>query len=86
MDKQTNIDILYNISLDRLDTQIKRIDGIDTKIGMTFGLSNGIIAALVAFIAFLIPPIPLLVLVFATLTAAAYIATLIILFLAYKGG
>lgn len=86
MDKQTNIDILYNISLDRLDTQIKRIDGIDAKIGMTFGLSNGITVALVAFTAFLSPPIPLLVLVFATLTATAYIATLIVLFLAYKSG
>lgn len=84
MEKQTNIDILYQIAVDRLDAQLKRVDGIDAKIGMTFGLTNGITAALVAFITFIPHPVPQLVLIFAILTALAYLVTLILLFFAYR--
>lgn len=86
MEQRTNIDILYYIALDRLNAQIKRMDGIDVKIGVTFGLANGVIAALVAFAAFLTHPVSRLVLVFATLSAVAYIITLILLFFAYRWG
>ena len=86
MEKRTNIDILYQIAIDRLDAQIKRMDGIDTKIGMTFGLTNGITAALAAFIAFLPRSVSELVLIFATLTAVAYLVTLVFLYFAYRWG
>lgn len=84
MEKQTNIDILYHIAIDRLATQIKSIDSIDTKIGVTFGLTNGITAALAAFITFLTRPVPQVVWIFATLTAVAYVVTLVLLFFAYR--
>ena len=86
MERRINIDILYQIAVNRLDTQIKRIDGVDYKIGITFGLTNGIIAALVAFIAFSTRPVSQLELIFATLTAVAYAITLVCLFFAYRGG
>ena len=82
-----NIDVLYQIAIDRLDAQIKRIDGIDAnKIGMTFGLTNGITASLVAFITFIPRPVPQLVVIFATLAAIAYVVTLVFLFFAYRRG
>lgn len=84
MEKRTNIDILYQIAIDKLDAQIKRIDGIDTKIGVTFGLTNAIIAALVALVTFITRPVPQLVLIFAILSAVSYLVTLIFLFFAYR--
>ena len=86
MEKQTNIDVLYQIAVDRLDAQLKRVDGADTKIGVTFGLTNGITAALAAFITSISHPVPQLVLIFATLVAIAYLVTLILLFFAYRYG
>ena len=86
MEKRTNIDILYQIAIDRLDAQIKRINGIDTKIGMTFGLTNGITAALVVFIVFLPRPISQSVLTLTILTGVAYAVTLSFLFFAYRWG
>lgn len=86
MDKRTNIDILFQIATNRLETQIKRIDGIDTKIGVIFGLANGIIAVLVVFITFLPHPVPLLALISVILTVVAYFITLALLYLAYRWG
>lgn len=86
MEKRTDIDILYQITIDRLNTQIKRMDGIDTKIGMIFGLTNGITATLVVFMTFLPRPVSQLVLIFTTLTAVAYVVTLVFLFFAYRWG
>lgn len=82
--EEKNIDILYQIALDRLDAQIKRVDGIDQKIGVTFGLTNGITAALVIFITSISRPVPQLVSIFVTLTAVAYLVTLLLLFFAYR--
>ncbi len=84
MEERTNIDILYEIAIERLDAQIKRIDGVDNKIGVTFGLTNAIVAALVAFIVLLPPPVPQLVSILATLSASSYLVTLIFLFFAYR--
>lgn len=84
MEKRTNIDILYQIAINRLDAQIKSIDSIDTKIGITFGLTNGITAALVAFVTFLPRPVSQLVLISVTLTAFAYLVTIVLLFFAYR--
>jgi len=84
MEERTNIDILYEIAIERLDAQIKRIDGVDNKIGVTFGLTNAIVAALVAFIVLLPPPVPRLVSILATLSACSYLVTLIFLFFAYR--
>lgn len=84
MEERTNINILYEIAIERLDAQIKRIDGVDNKIGVMFGLTNAIVAALVAFIVLLPSPVPQLVSIFATLSAFTYLVTLIFLFFAYK--
>ena len=86
MEKQTSIDILYEITISRLRLQLDRIDGIDTKIGVIFGLTNGIVVALVAFVTFVHRPVPQLALIFTILSALAYVATLILLFFAYRGG
>lgn len=84
--QQTNIDILYQMAINRLDAQFKRIDGADTKIGVTFVISNAITAALASFIASIQQPVPQFVLIFAILAGIAYVVTLLLLFLAYRGG
>lgn len=81
--KQTNIDILYQMVIDRLDAQIKRVDGADTKIGVIFVITNTITAALASFMTLIPKPIPLVVLIFAILAATAYVVTLSFLFTAY---
>lgn len=86
MEKRTNIDILFQIAIERLDAQIKRVDGADTKIGVIFGLTNGLIAALGAFVVFLKYPITWPVLVFITLTGVTYIIVLVLLYRAYRWG
>ena len=89
MEKQTSIDILYQMAIDRLNAQIHRIDGIDSKIGITFGLTNAITATLVAFMAFATnpsEPFSKLVLSFLILTILSYVITLAILFFAYHHG
>lgn len=80
----TSIDILYKMAVERLNTQIKTIDGIDHKIGVTFTLANVITAAAAAFITQIPRPVPQLVIIFIVLSAVAYITTLLFLFLAYK--
>lgn len=84
MEENTNSDILYEIAIDRLNAQIKTIDGIDQKIGVTFGLANGITAALIALIAFMQKPIQQSVLAFIGLSIAMYLCTLVLLFFAYR--
>lgn len=84
MERRTNINILYEIAIDRLNTQIKTIDGIDNKIGITFGLANGITASLIAFVALITKPVPQLTLIFVILSFIAYVITLFLLFFAYK--
>ena len=86
MEERTNIDIIYRIAINRLDAQIKRVDGIDYKIGVTFGLTNGITAVLVAFITFIPHPVPLLALIFTILTIVAYFVILGFLYYAYSWG
>ena len=86
MEERTNIDILYQTAIDRLDAQLKRVDGADIKIGAMFGISNGITAALVSFITSIPRPVPQLVVIFATLAAIAYVVTLVFLFFAYRWG
>ena len=82
-DVHMSIDVLYEVALDRLDAQIRRIDGIDHRLGMTFGLANGILAALVAFMVFATPPIPQTVLIFTRVSAASYGVSLFFLCFAY---
>ena len=84
MERKTSSDIFYEIAINRLNVQIERIDGIDTKIGVTFGLTNGITATLIAFITFIPRPVTQLVSTFAILAASAYVATLVLLFFAYR--
>jgi hypothetical protein len=87
MQKQANsVDILCDLALDRLDAQLKRIDGMDTKIGVTFGLTNGIIAALAAFITLIPHPLSEVTFIFGILAAVAYVVTLVFLFFAYRWG
>ncbi|MFC1908969.1 hypothetical protein ACFLXD_03820 [Chloroflexota bacterium] len=83
MESKTNIDTLYQIAIDRLSAQVKTIDGIDTKIGVTFGLASGLVAALVAFVTSISKPIHELVIIFIILSACAYAATLVLLYIAY---
>lgn len=84
MEKRVSIDVLYEIAINRLREQIKRIDGLDARLGAYFGLTNGITAALVAFVIFVDRPIPQLVQILASLTAASYVATLVLLYIAYQ--
>lgn len=84
MERRTNIDILYETAIDRLSAQVKTIDGIDTKIGVTFGLASGLVAALTVFVTSIPKPIHKLVLIFIILSACAYAATLVLLYIAYK--
>lgn len=84
MQTETNIDILYQMAIDRLNDQFKRIDGADSKIGVTFGLTNGLAAALIAFITLCPSQLTTAVLIFAILSSLAYITTLILLFIAYR--
>ena len=84
MEKRTNTDILYEIAIERLNEQIKTIDGIDNKIGITFGLANGIIAALIAFIALIKLPVSQPVIIVIGLSIFAYLITLVFLFYAYR--
>ena len=86
MERKTNIDVLYEIALDRLSTQVKTIDGADTKIGVIFGLTNGLIATLGAFVVLLKCPITWLVFVFIFLTGVSYVIILLLLYGAYRWG
>lgn len=78
-----SIDILYEVALDRLNAQIRRIDGIDNRLGVTFGLANGIIAALAAFVILARPPIPPTVTILTRVCFASYVISLVFLCLAY---
>lgn len=84
MRQTTSIDVYYQMAIDRLEAQIKRMDGVDNKIGMIFGLTNGITAALVVAVTSLTRPIMQPSLILAILTFAAYVCTLVILYCAYK--
>ena len=86
MDKQSSIDVLYDIAIERLQNQIKRIDGADTKIGIIFGLTNGLAAALGAFVVLLQGSVTWLVFIFIVLSGFSYIFTLILLYFAYRWG
>jgi len=86
MEKQTSIDILYDVAIEKLQNQIKRIDGADAKIGIIFGLTNGLTAALGAFIFLLQYSITWIVFIFIVLSGVSYIFTLILLYFAYRWG
>ena len=74
------------MALNRLDAQLKRVDGADTKIGATFAITNAMTAALAAFVTSIPQPIPQSVLIPAILTAITYAVTLLFVFLAYRWG
>lgn len=88
--QQSSIDILYDICMERLKAQIGHINGIDTKIGILFGLSNGILIALIGFVTQLGAPTPnvalYIVIIFTIGSLLAYIVSLILLFFSYKIG
>ncbi len=89
MEARTSIDILYDLVLDRLHTQITRVDGIDTKIGIVFGLANAVVGFLVVVLSSAVAngqSASGLVIALAILTAITYIATLVLLFFAYRWG
>lgn len=84
MNQQENSStLLFNTADDRLKSQLSRIDGLDTKVGVVFGLSNAILIGLVGFLVFLERPIPLAVRIFATGSGTAYFVTLWLLLRAY---
>lgn len=84
MEKRVSIDVLYEIAISRLREQIKRVDGLDARLGAYFGLTNGITAALVAFTVFVDRPITQPVQILASLTFASYVVTLVFLYFAYQ--
>ena len=86
MENKTNIDILYELAVERLSAQVKSIDGADTKIGVIFGLTNGLIAALGAFILNINSPITCSTIVFTLLTSVSYVIVLVLLYFAYRWG
>ena len=76
-----NIDIWFNMTMDRLKSQIGRIDGMDSKIGITFGLANGVLIALLGVFAGKSLSVATQLLGVASI--AAYIVTLGLLMRAY---
>lgn len=43
--------LLFELARDRLNNQLSTIDGLDSKIGLLFGLSSGLLATLAAVVA-----------------------------------
>lgn len=76
--------VFYDMALDRLKSQISRMDGVDTKIGVTFGLANGLLIALLGFGTFLERPISLAVQLFVGASVVAYLVTLALLLITYR--
>lgn len=79
-----NIRVLCGLAVDRLKSQIGRVDGIDNKVGIVFGLSNGLVVALLVFLATLPKPLHVPVYILSSSSLVAYIVTLWLLLRAYR--
>lgn len=55
--QEDNMEILSTIAFGKLKTQISSIDGLDNKIGVMFGLTNGLLIGLLGFVGFIEKPI-----------------------------
>ena len=86
MENQDSIDILYDNATSRLQSQIQRIDGADTKIGIIFGLTNGLAVALGGCVVLNQNTINWIVFVTLALSGLAYLIIMIQLYFAYRWG
>ena len=81
--QNNNVLVLYDVTLDKLKSQVNRIDSIDSKVGITFGLANGLLVTLLGFVVVIDRPVALLVQVFITASIIAYLVSLLLLVKAY---
>lgn len=74
-DQEYNMKILSTIAFDKLKTQIGSIDGLDNKIGLMFGLTNGLLIGLLGFVGFIEKPISCIITYLTYTSLAAYLST-----------
>jgi hypothetical protein len=86
MENKDSVDILYDIATSQLKSQIHRIDGADAKIGIIFGLTNGLAAALGGCVVLNQNTTNWIVFVAVALSGLAYFIIMIQLYFAYRWG
>ena len=85
-EKKSSVDILFDFAIKTLKDQISRIDGTDTKIGVIFGLTNALAAALGGFVFVCRDTISWPVFISIALSVVLYVCTLVFLYRSYQWG
>ena len=83
-DQETNVKILSHIAFEKLKTQIASIDGLDNKVGVMFGLTNGLLIGLLGYVGFLEKPISNVILHLFYISVVAYLLNTFVLVLSYR--
>lgn len=82
-DREDNMKILSTIAFDKLKTQIGSIDGLDNKIGVMFGLTNGLLIGLLGFVGFIEKPVSCTITYLTYASFATYLLSIMLLMCSY---
>jgi len=81
--QEDNIEILSTIAFGKLKTQISSIDGLDNKIGVMFGLTNGLLIGLLGFVGFIEKPIQCTIIYLIYTSFVTYLLSMVLLVYSY---
>ena len=82
--QEDNMEILSTVAFDKLKTQIGSIDGLDNKIGVMFGLTNGLLIGLLSFVGFIEKPIQCTIIYLIYTSFASYLLSMVLLVCSYR--
>lgn len=82
--KPESLDIIYNLALARLDTQLTAADAVLARVTPVWSVAGLILGLAVGFLATLGAPIHTVGIIFSTLCAITFIAILVLGFIAYR--